>query len=1081
MFLIRYLSYLILFTWISGIPQINFYNNCFRFIVPVRETSINRKVIFYCMNDSLIKYETTSKLTFANLFKNNITTQQLYLWSASIDLIEDYQLYTITNDLSLANKEFYNCTWPNFGSQCQYEFDFEHSHSLSFYEIIANFYYNHNYNAYRRDIYDQMDVLCYILIQCTRRSYQICLDWTDICDGKIDCLDNNIDEINCWQLKINECEENEYRCLNGQCIPQLFYEDDAYTPDCLDKSDEVFINEPSFGIEDITCMSLFSTSCVSTRQYISFVKLFSFKHNSLTDNCWLAFQCLFNTFGADQLSCDQFCSQTNICLTIVEDICPDIIRFSNFPFFLDEIYIAYQKIDISNVVYYENHSAILCYNHSYYNQYFIDIIGEKINNEECFFINKSLHIYENLHWHHEYHDILEIIYDEFIKYYSIENFSFNLCNHSHMYSCINSSKCISYYLLMNGKNDCFYNDDENLTIISNNNIFEKFKQTHIKCEISNRYIRQIQINDGTCDCGYIDDNWCEDENLKRNLIAKDISFQTICDGYSELSPIYIDNYNETDETNCQQWECDNMYTHCNNLWNCPNGIDEIGCSTQLTFSCPLNNHFCVSLQTYELSCLSIDKINDGQIDCLGATDEPYLCRIEKHLAHYSYGFYCINESSGICIDIFHLCDKQNDCTNGDDETYCKTKERYLFFPGLYWLYKFTNFTDTETFFGEYMYFLKRKEQLIYFSLYRDNNLKIESTSILLKNEIKQQYQFPCHRGLPLRIRNSTTIVCLCPSHYYGNRCEYENDRISLSIQFRTLSDSWKTLFSIVILLIDNTNERIIHWFEQLSFLSIRDCRVKFNIHLFYFIQSKDLTKNYSIHIDFYEKFSLIYRGSIILSVPFLFLPVQRLAYIVTIPSIDQNNHRICSNIQCINGKCIKYFHNKQNHTFCQCYSGWSGKFCNIQYNCTCAFGSLCIGILANNQSICICPINKFGSQCLITYPQLNDNIRCLNGGKYILNEYDMVLNQSFTCICPRNFSGNRCEIADHELIFTFDKKIHFSPIIFIHFIEILKNNFPTRLTTFRSIPTAQDNITIYWSRPFHLIFIELQKKTYYIG
>jgi len=79
MFLIRYLSYLILFTWISGIPQINFYNNCFRFIAPVRETSINRKVIFYCMNNSLIEYETTSKLTFANLFKNNITTQQLYL------------------------------------------------------------------------------------------------------------------------------------------------------------------------------------------------------------------------------------------------------------------------------------------------------------------------------------------------------------------------------------------------------------------------------------------------------------------------------------------------------------------------------------------------------------------------------------------------------------------------------------------------------------------------------------------------------------------------------------------------------------------------------------------------------------------------------------------------------------------------------------------------------------------------------------------------------------------------------------------------------------------------------------------
>ena len=34
---------------------------------------------------------------------------------------------------------------------------------------------------------------------------------------------------------------------------------------------------------------------------------------------------------------------------------------------------------------------------------------------------------------------------------------------------------------------------------------------------------------------------------------------------------------ETDETECEQWECNNIYTHCDEIWNCPNGEDEIGC------------------------------------------------------------------------------------------------------------------------------------------------------------------------------------------------------------------------------------------------------------------------------------------------------------------------------------------------------------------------------------------------------------------------------------------------------------------------------------------------------------------------
>ncbi|CAF5066706.1 unnamed protein product, partial [Rotaria magnacalcarata] len=51
------------------------------------------------------------------------------------------------------------------------------------------------------------------------------------------CLDGS-DEFNYWQLEINECAENEYRCHNGQCIPMEFFHDSSLNPDCLDRTDE---------------------------------------------------------------------------------------------------------------------------------------------------------------------------------------------------------------------------------------------------------------------------------------------------------------------------------------------------------------------------------------------------------------------------------------------------------------------------------------------------------------------------------------------------------------------------------------------------------------------------------------------------------------------------------------------------------------------------------------------------------------------------------------------------------------------------------------------------------------------------
>ena len=58
--------------------------------------------------------------------------------------------------------------------------------------------------------------------------------------GKQQCIDG-IDEDDCEELEYNECEENEYRCQDGSCIPERYWLDGQY--DCSDKSDEQAIRD----------------------------------------------------------------------------------------------------------------------------------------------------------------------------------------------------------------------------------------------------------------------------------------------------------------------------------------------------------------------------------------------------------------------------------------------------------------------------------------------------------------------------------------------------------------------------------------------------------------------------------------------------------------------------------------------------------------------------------------------------------------------------------------------------------------------------------------------------------------------
>jgi hypothetical protein len=219
-------------------------------------------------------------------------------------------------------------------------------------------------------------------------------------------------------------------------------------------------------------------------------------------------------------------------------------------------------------------------------------------------------------------------------------------------------------------------------------------------------------------------------------------------------------------------------------------------------------------------------------------------------------FYCMHDSSHSCIIVTAVCNGLKQCAHGDDEQFCnKTRSlRFNYFICYPWYS--SNILDAEKVLCENFFKEKTKNEIVHFSLDRimnsveDQTNNIENTNLpplsLIDNS-REQY-LRCHRGLDLKIwldseSNLTATTCLCPPSYYGDRCQYQNERVSLSIQFRASSNSWQIPFAIIISLIDDNNERIIHSYQQFTYLSIRDCQIKFNVYLIYSTKPKNQTKH----------------------------------------------------------------------------------------------------------------------------------------------------------------------------------------------------------------------------------------------
>ncbi|CAF1056918.1 unnamed protein product [Rotaria sordida] len=1060
------------------------------------------QIIPYCIrslnfsNNSLINNETHiihgTSITFETLQQNNITSEKLYLSFAPIDVVERYQAFLENPHLSSSMQIFYNCSIPWFGEFCQYTFN----STLTFKELVSSFSsaYSHNYLFQRGP--------CYTFLKCDRGSASPCLDWREICDGKIDCLDGGNDEFGCEELITNECKEDEFRCSNGFCIPKEFFSDETFGPDCMDSSDEISSGadanndyqrcelDPSFRCEERTCRNerwipcangdCSVKACTNNRHLLLLQAKLSRNANShLSFDCWISMICLSVYFdNRFDLVDEMKCREKNISESLFRQNCPTFFFFPAQSIILNHVRFAYEK-NFTNKYRYN----LLLPHYVCYDQQLCEWLPATIlkNNLTCrtlseLNLDKELKLPESLEY---------IILNFFLKCSTIVN-TYDQCPKSKPFRCANSSKCLSLSRILDGIPDCFLGDDENITdSCSLPDVDYRFR-----CSSEHKCIPMSSVNNGISRCVGREDMAVG--IAIRGKVKNHLFFSILCDGFVDHD--LIDGLNYTDEMDCEYWPCSNVYTRCNHraTWNCRNASDEANCPSN---PCRPNRHPCISLLTYNFTCLPLSRINDGHIDCLGGYDELHYCPSQSISSHRQYR--CFNETK--CINTRNVCDSQTDCISGDDENQWCTQ--LINWPD--WMKKFSPSVPSDTFdLNLYLLHLgesSNKLKMVYFTLKNHRNypdidgINNEDNSIVTTSvdsvpsdkftvnwDQLANYNLKafCNRGFPVYVNNLKEHYCLCPPAYFGYQCEYQSQRVSLTLRFRTAE--LRTMFTFVMMLMDeNAN---IHSSEQIDYISIRNCRKKYNFYLLYSTRPKNFNHTYYVRIDVYDRLKMKYYISMYYPIRYSFLPVYRFVLRLDIPMREVITISNNCPLKCLHGQC-RYFLNSDKY-FCQCVNGYSGMLCTIKNSCNCSSDSICIGVV-QNRSICICPHGKFGPRCYLKSTVCISN-PCLNNGRCIIGD-EKFSKTEYYCLCPEGFMGVLCEINQTKIEFIFEKLIPLPQSILIHFFYVSSIPYqpaylhladPIRTTLISKIKSYEHSTFIYYGGTFHMIFVEFNEHRY---
>ncbi|CAF1397452.1 unnamed protein product, partial [Didymodactylos carnosus] len=998
------------------------------------------------------------QLTFEALKVRNTSVDDLFQWQATIDTIDAYAKY-LEESNGLADKEIYcNCTdneW--FGSRCQYSI--ENAVSPDFDQIL------HHRFLLKLVFLSQWgltagNITCYRDWMCNPLA--LCFDWRQICDGIVDC-ENGEDEEHCMELETNTCHmEKQYRCRNGMCIERKFAFDQIW--DCMDGSDEfnstIFdcLTTPSIQCEEFNWVGrnfpntdlqlLVNSVDESTRNYLYHEDLLVFRENSSCVFgkyivCGFRIRSLHKHVVSD--GCDSLCVHSD------PDCTSKIVENCSTPFFFPTNSVAFPGV---RFLYFTNttqwdHSLpeYICYNDTLCTSF---PTTETIHGHRCrASVDIGLPSEESNYI---------AFYDRIAKLFSSCYISNVSCSsHPLLFKCNLTNICISKYRLNDFHSDCISGDDESEENVQDLHLTDRMPclnkdpdkdltvprwlYSNARC-ISN--IRCEKATDGGCGVLRSVDPISPFHSL----------FREICNGV-ESKALTVDN--ETDETNCYEFYhlCSAKYRSGNTHWDCVNGFDEI-CNGNPNI-CDKKGHFCLRLDPFSNTYLDMKYAGDGFIDCVGGSDERLQHCPQAYPTEIRRRFQCLNSTIclsvdtqicdgvfncpleddehicppkntsacepgqficrlGKCLDMQYRCDGTNDCDDAEDELFCDLID----------FRQLPSSVDLKNDFNQYPF----RDEMVFLTVSDQSHEQLENNMIFPSN-LNNMYANPsyiantyyCNRGFVFKSRDDTGDVCLCPPSYYGDRCEYQSERLTVYLQAEIAKRLGHVVFKLLICLIIEddsaaTCEYVIHYTQSEVFK-----------HIVYLLHSRPKTSvdNFSIRISAFSVTSrnVTFYSSWYFPIAFQFLPVNRLTAYLMIN--DRSEIVLCGS--CLHGVCVAYI-NFIDKSFCLCDQNWQGSKCDIPSSVTCADGSRPV------EEQCLCTLGRIGLGCYIQNDTCNAN-SCKNGGTCFM------VGETFdrTCFCPETYFGDLCQHIKAQVLIDLlnqpsDLSILRIPIVLVHLVDI---------------------------------------------
>ena len=386
---------------------------------------------------------------------------------------------------------------------------------------------------------------------------------------------------------------------------------------------------------------------------------------------------------------------------------------------------------------------------------------------------------------------------------------------------------------------------------------------------------------------YIDQSW-KDMNISEMRSERRIPCRRYCDTFWDLQcrQSWIC---PSDKLRCSTGQCIEERWFHNYEWDCSDASEEHHPSTYSPFSfyCPKSRPVLCLLPNatgQEVSCLSRSHVGDDHIDCLGAMDE------RNTLLHCSQSSLSMLGSNFLCPSLQRRAHSRQ-----HKRFYLKMKQQSVLLSA----------------YPKDVHFTQLHSNLVP-TILPATNLSSPSSSVS---------PYWCNRGLGVLLMTNDSIVCFCPPQYFGEKCEYHQDRLSVLLHLNlsqssidsSISDSPVLLKLLVFLLFQNET-LMSNQFHLLSFIRI-DNNQAMRTNFPYprslssreqrrerFFNRSDLLFHhpYSIRIEFYrirrhEQPSLI----AVWKYPILFdhLPVFRLAKVLHLTESFKNRNP-CSSQPC---------------------------------------------------------------------------------------------------------------------------------------------------------------------------------------